>query len=230
MNTLHCLIVDDESISRKFLEHYIQQMDFLELVNSCANATDAITSLQKFHIDVVLLDIEMPEKSGLQMLEELDYKPAIILVTAKEQYAVKAYELDVVDYLVKPITYPRLEKAIGKARKFLEVNNRKADAEELFIKVNSRFVKIHYNDILYIEAQGDYIQVHVKDKKYIMYNSMSEMQKRLPDNRFVRVHRSYIINLAYVTGVKQAFVQLSENEIPLGVSYKQKFLSLIKGM
>ncbi|MBI5727891.1 MAG: response regulator transcription factor, partial [Ignavibacteriales bacterium] len=169
-------------------------------------------------------------KSGLQMLEELDYKPAIILVTAKEQYAVKAYELDVVDYLVKPITFPRLEKAIGKARKFLEVNNRKADAEELFIKVNSRFVKIHYNDILYIEAQGDYIQVHIKDKKYIMYNSMSVMQKRLPDTRFVRVHRSYIINLAYVTGVKQAFVQLSENEIPLGVSYKKKFLSLIKGM
>lgn len=230
MNTLRCLIVDDESISRKFLEHYIQQMDFLELVHSCANATDAITSLQKFHIDVVLLDIEMPEKSGLQMLEELDYKPAIILVTAKEQYAVKAYELDVVDYLVKPITFPRLEKAIGKARKFLEVNNPKADAEELFIKVNSRFVKIHYNDILYIEAQGDYIQVHIKDKKYIMYNSMSVMQKRLPGNRFVRVHRSYIVNLAYVTGVKQAFVQLSDNEIPLGVSYKKKFLSLIKGM
>lgn len=229
MEHLSCLIVDDESISRRFLEHYIQEIDFLDLVQSCGDATEALIALKKHPIDIVFLDIEMPEKSGLQLLEELDYKPAVILVTAKEQYAVKAYELDVVDYLVKPITFSRLEKAITKAKKFLDTNSTKPEDDELFVKVSSKFVKIKHSDIQYIEAQGDYVQLHTIDKRFTIYTSMSDILKRLPESKFIRIHRSFIVYLPAVKKVQTAEVQLHDVSLPLGGSYKKEFLIKIKG-
>ena len=225
---LNCLIVDDESISRKFLEHYIGEVPTLFLVKSCSSIADAEQALQKDHVDIIFLDIEMPGKSGLDFLHENEVKPLIILVTAKKEYAVKAFEYDVIDYLVKPISFPRFAKSVEKAKKILFSSGQKQKDESLVIKVSSTLVKVKLDDILYIEAKGDYIQITTKEKKYLSYGTMSEIFKKLPEKDFSRVHRSFIVRHAAISVIQDNNIILDICTIPIGVSYRKKFLQTVK--
>ncbi|MCE1188464.1 MAG: LytTR family DNA-binding domain-containing protein [Ignavibacteria bacterium] len=228
MTPIYCLIVEDEAISRQFLEHYVEQIDYLSIVGSCKSAKEALDILHDQHVDLILLDIELPGKNGLQFLDELDTPPAVILVTAREQYAVKAFEYDVIDYLVKPVTLPRLQKATQKVLKLLNQDTQSPKPEAIFVKSGAKLQKVSFNKILFIEAQGDYVHIICSDKKYIMYNSMSEIIQKLPEESFSRVHRSYIINLQFVDGIMDNVITLGSHSVPLGSSYRKNFLQKIR--
>jgi two-component system, LytTR family, response regulator len=225
---LNCLIVDDESISRKFLEHYIKEAGNLLLVKSCSSIAEAEMSMQKSHIDLIFLDIEMPGKSGLDFLHENEIKPLIILVTAKREYAVQAFEYDVVDYLVKPISFPRFMKAVEKTRKVLNASVEKLKKTSLSIKVSSNLVNIRFDEILYIEARGDYIQFVTKEKKYLTYGTMTGIFGKLPEKDFSRVHRSFIVRHDAISVIQDNNIILASVTIPIGVSYRKKFLKAVK--
>lgn len=225
---LHCLIVDDESISRKFLEHYIREIPALSLIKSCSSIADAEKALIEHHIDIMFLDIEMPGKSGLEFLHENELKPLIILVTAKKEYAVKAFEYDVMDYLVKPISFPRFAKAVEKAKKILFSSGQKPESKSIVVKVSTSLVKIQLEEILFIEAKGDYIQITTKEKKYLSYGTMADILKKLPEKDFSRVHRSFIVRHAAISVIQDNNIILDAFTIPIGVSYRKKFLQTVK--
>lgn len=224
---MHCLIVDDEAISRKFLEHFIGELDYLILSGCSQNAQEAEELLKSQKIDLIFLDVEMPQKSGLQFLDELSIKPLIILVTSQEKYAAKAFEYEVVDYLVKPINFTRFEKAVKKALRILELTESSQKDKILFLKTSQMILKLELADITFIEANGDYIQIHTFDKKYTIYSTMSAILKKLPVKQFTRIHRSFIVNDQCVERIEKAAVFIGTQELPIGVSYRKKFIAKI---
>ena len=226
---IHCLVVDDETISRKFLEHFIGELDFLELSGSCSTAGEAESILRTFPIDLIFLDVEMPEKSGLQFMDEMTEKPLVILVTSQEKYAAKAFEYEVIDYLVKPINFTRFEKAVKKALRILEHPDSSPKEKMLFLKTSQKILKLDLDEITYIEAKGDYIQIHTADKKHTIYSTMSDILKKLPANSFSRIHRSFIVNDQAVNRIEKTTVFIGPSELPIGISYRKKFLAKING-
>jgi DNA-binding LytR/AlgR family response regulator len=228
MKQIKCLIVDDEIISRKFLERYIAQSPDLMLVKSCQTAAQALAVLRTASIDLIFLDIEMPEMTGMQMLDEMTRRPVVIMVTGKEKYALKAFEYDALDYLMKPISFARFEKAVQKAIKALAQRPDQSVPEEMFIKVSSKILKVRFDTILFIEAKGDYAQLHTTERKHTIYTSMNEMLEKLPAGEFCRVHRSFIINISRVDGISRNEIQIGEHRIPIGVSFRKDFLARFK--
>ncbi len=225
---IRCLIVDDEVISRKFLEHFVSETKLLTLVASCKNAQEAEVALQNNSIDLIFLDVEMPDKSGLQLLAELSNLPLVILVTSQEKYAAKAFEYEVLDYLVKPVKFSRFERATKKALRIFEMNSTSEKGKYIFLKTSQKLIKIAIENILYIEAQGDYVQIHAIDKKHIIYSTMSEIFKKLPEKEFSRTHRSYIVQDAKVEKVEKSSILIAGKELPLGVSHRKAFLGKLE--
>lgn len=220
---IRCLIVDDENISRKFLEHFVGQTTPLILIKSCNNSEEAAKVLSEEKVDLVFLDIEMPGKSGLELLEQLEVTPLIILVSSQEKYALKSFEYEVVDYLLKPITFQRFEKAVFKAQKQLSFKVNSPLDKTILLKATNKIVKLIFRDIIYIEAKGDYLQVHTADKKILVHGTMSEMLSKLPPAEFSRIHRSYIVRDGAIEKFDKFLVYIGGAELPLGESYKKAF-------
>lgn len=227
---MNCLIVDDEEMSRNMVRHFVEQTEFLNLVGVCENAIDASNIINKEKIDVVFLDIEMPQMSGYELLDTfVDNPPQVILVTAKKDHAVEAFNYDVTDYLVKPLTYGRFLKAITRAQERLNYKQAASETgrihEELYVRSESRIVRVKYEDITYVEALADYIMIFTEDNKYIVHSTMKGFQSRLPQDRFVRLHRSYILNINKIEAIENLFVLVNKKHIPIGASYKEDFLN-----
>jgi len=222
--TLKCLIVDDEVLSRKIIEQFVEKTGFITCVKSCANPIEAVEYLSENTCDIIFLDIEMPEMSGLEFIVSLREKPQIILVTSKEEYALKAFDLDVCDYLLKPPVYARFLKAVTKAK---EIIQREADlpssSEFLFVKVDTRIVKIEFNEIDYIKGTGDYVTIYAGKSQYIVHSTMSGIENKLPGNYFVRVHKSYIINLKKISSIEDTTISIAGQIIPIGGIFKNDF-------
>ena len=219
---MKCLIVDDEPIARTILEEFVKKTDSLELAGSCKNALEASSKIRKEKIDLIFLDIEMPEMSGLDLIKTMHEKPKIILVTSKEKYAVEAFEFDVSDYIVKPPTYVRFLKAVNKVLD--SVKSEETPNTFLFVKVDSRLVKIDVNSINYIEAQGDYVSISTKEKNYTIYSTMKSLVDKINNESFVRVHRSYIVNINNITDIEDNNLLLEKKIIPIGASYKSSLM------
>lgn len=219
---LKCLIVDDEELAIKVLQKYIATVPTLELTGSCDNAMQAISFLHNHKVDLLFLDINMPEMSGLEMLKTLNDPPRVILTTAHSEYALESYEYGVVDYLLKPIKLERFIKAINTVAGLYNI--KPADREEspkfIFIKEEHITHKVDCTDILYVEAYGNYLKIYTKDKTYVQRETMNNIQKRLPDDLFIRVHKSYIINLSQLTKISGNVLFINSVEIPLGSIYK----------
>lgn len=231
---VRCLIVDDEPLAIRLIEKHIAQIESFEVVATCNTAMKAFEILNKESIDLLFLDIKMPSITGIDFLKSLKNPPPTILTTAYRNYALESYDLDIVDYLLKPIIFDRFFKAVE--RYFREnpitpppVPASKAAAVDAFIivKSGSKHHKIAANTILYIESLKDYIKIHTKDNRIVSKYKISEIEKELVAKYFLRVHRSYIVNISKVTAFTQHDIEIGAVEIPIGISYKGKVFEVL---
>ena len=225
---MRCIAVDDEKLVLDLLVDNISQVPYLQLVKACRNAIEAIEILQQEKIDLIFLDIQMPKLSGLQFIQSLQQPPMVILITAYEKYALEGYNLNVVDYLLKPVPFERFLKACNKAKKLFDLGKEKPVQKEqlpdhIFINVEYTLVKILFADILFIEGLKDYIKIHLvsSSKPVLTKMSLKGMEEKLPAGKFVRVHKSYIIAADKITIIKRDLVYLGNNEIPVSDFYKE---------
>lgn len=218
---MNCVIVDDEKISRAVIENYVQQTPTLNLVGSYSNGHDLKKALINKKIDLILLDINMPEINGIDILKTVTDIPQVVFITGHTDYAIEAFEYDVTDYLVKPIQYGRFLKAIDKAQKIHSVfGENEEDNNTIYIKSDSRLIKIDLNKITFIEALGDYVRIHTKMGKHTVLSTMKAMEQKLSDQDFLRIHKSYIVRLDKIQKVVRNNVYLETQAIPVSRSYK----------
>jgi DNA-binding LytR/AlgR family response regulator len=234
---IRCLIVDDEQHALDILLHYIQQTPLLQLVASTTNPIEALQVVATQKVDLIFLDIQMPELSGIDFIRSINGKCKVILTTAYPEFALEGYDLDVVDYLLKPIRLPRFLTAVQKAATALNNTNTESVKEQpaddyIFVKTESKgkLLKIELADIDYIEGMKNYIAIYTGGKKTLVYTSMKEMEERLPSRRFMRVHKSFIIAIDRITGIEGNRVLLKgiTAEIVAGESYKAELMKIVK--
>jgi len=219
---MNCLIVDDEQISREILAKLIDKTSQLELISSCENAKEAREVMANMKVDLVFLDVEMPGVSGIDLLESIDEKPLVIFVTSKEEYAVKAFEYDAVDYLLKPLDYARFLRATSKAKDIFESRQTVQDGmNNLFVKKDNQLVKIRFSEIKYIEASADYMLIFTEGERFIVHITMKALNERLPESEFARIHRTYTVRLDKIDSVEDNMVVIGKKYIPIGGSYKE---------
>tara|TARA_Y100001980_G_C14556922_1_gene354065 strand:+ start:34278 stop:34979 length:702 start_codon:yes stop_codon:yes gene_type:complete len=228
MVPLNCIVVDDDEASRLMITKYIDKTDFLDLSGVFDNAIDAsnlLLSNDKHNVDLIFLDIEMPDMSGLDLARSLNGLQPVIFITSQKGYAAEAFEGNTVDYIVKPPEYSRFLKAVQKAKDRYE-KTRNAELENyIFVKSESRFVRIPFDELIYLEALADYVIFHTINSKYVVHHTMKGIEKRLPDSIFSRVHRSFIINRTKISQIEDIHVSIGDNKIPIGAFYREKFLS-----
>lgn len=221
---MKCIIVDDNKMARMALKQLVSQVQNLELVAECSNAMEAYNQLAANGIDLLFLDIEMPEMSGIDLIKKLGAKkPLIIFTTAKTDYAVEAFELNVVDYLVKPITQPRLLQAVEKAQEALDSNKQEVKVEEqgfVFVKDNGMLKRISIEDILFLEAMGDYVKVHTAPKFHVVHATLKSIEEKLPASKFLRVHRSYIVAINKIDFIQEGTISIGKTSIPVADTHK----------
>lgn len=225
---MKCLIVDDEPYAVDLLTEYIQQTPFLQLVGKCYNAIEALSFLQNQEVDLIFLDINMPQLSGMQLAGLLTDKYQIIFTTAYSEYAVESYELNVIDYLLKPITFERFIKSVQKARNLINEDKPIVNKIEpptnttFFVKTGKAVVKLCFEDIYYIEALGDYVVFHLQNEKHVVYKRMKELEATLPE-QFCRIHNSYIVNMNHIAKIEDKQVQIGIIELPVSEKYHPDF-------
>ncbi len=237
MQTIKCLAIDDEYLALNILKRYVAKVPFLELTDTSKSALSAIEILAVNEIDLLFLDIQMPDISGLEFLKTLKNPPLVILTTAYQEYALSGYENDVIDYLLKPIRFERFLKAVNKAREQLELRKSvqpqisvplpKNQKEYCFIKSGYKMEKVFFKDILYIEGQKEYIYVYTKDKKYVKLQSMNRFITGLPDEEFIRIHKSYIVATNKIDAIYGNTIEIGQISLPIGRSYKDLVQKII---
>ncbi|MEP6675048.1 MAG: LytTR family DNA-binding domain-containing protein [Ferruginibacter sp.] len=227
---INCLVVDDEPIARDGLLEHIRQIDFLYPVAECKSALEASVWLQKKKIDLIYLDIQMPKLTGIDFIKNSPALPAVIFTTAYPEYAIEGYELDVLDYLLKPISFNRFLKSALKAQEFLGLKTRhevSASDDYFFIKCNQKIEKIAMNDVLYIEGMSNYIIVHTDQKKYIAYLTFKGIEERLPAHLFIRIHKSFLVSINAIRSIDVNEIRLENSTLPVSKNYKEELLSKI---
>lgn len=229
---LKCIAVDDEPLALDLLEDNIRQVPFLRLVKRCKNAFEATEVLQSEHIDLVFLDIQMPGITGLQFLKSLPAKPMVIFITAYKNHAHEGFELDVIDYLVKPVPFERFLKAVNKALEYQNLRKGQAAGagqEYLFVYSEYNLVKINIHDITHIEGLKDYIKIHLVNspKPVITRLSIKAMEENLPLSKFARTHKSFVVAVDKITSIRNNRIKLSNAEVPLSDHYKESFFRLV---
>jgi two-component system LytT family response regulator len=235
MKKIRCIVIDDEPNAIKLMESHIEKVPFLGLQSSFYDGIEGLHYMSKNPVDLVFLDINMPMLSGTELAEILPSHHKIIFTTAYPNYALQSYEYDALDYIQKPISFQRFLKAATKAELYFNSILKPTDKvqksknrEYIFIKSEKQLVKIDFKDIIVFEAQKEYISIHTAKKKYIFYKRMKELQTELP-NHFVRVHHSFIINLDFVSRIESSTVTLDKFEIPIGETFKENFLTIVRG-
>ena len=232
---LSCIVVDDEPLAREILEKYISDCPMLDNRASCANAFEAIEILEQGSIQLVFLDINMPKLSGISMIRTLEDPPEIIFTTAYPEYAVEGFELDAVDFLVKPFSFERFMKAVNKVSKRYEFRGQKTnglssdESTYLMAKSNGKIYRLHLDEVLLLEAFGDYVRIHTRTGIITTHDTLKNLGKSLPAEGFMRVHRSYIIALDRIRFLEGNRLRVGEHDIPLGQSYREHLLQYLQG-
>ncbi|AXT57105.1 LytTR family DNA-binding domain-containing protein [Aquimarina sp. AD1] len=234
MKKIRCIAIDDEPLALEVIQAHLKQIPDAELVASYTDPIEAFDKLKDSTIDLIFLDIEMPLLSGLDFVKSLKNPPKIIFTTAYRNYAIESYELlDVVDYLLKPISFMRFFKAINKYKALVntvvireEIKESAITNDHLYVNSNKKFIKINFEEILYIESIKDYVRIHLKDASIMTKDSITNFKLKLPDN-FLRIHRSFIVNIIKVTAFTKVDVEIGDKEIPIGASYKEYVMSFL---
>jgi DNA-binding LytR/AlgR family response regulator len=230
---MNVIIVDDEPLAQEVLETYVSKFPALNLIAKCSNAVEAFEVLNKNNIDLMFLDIQMPQISGIDFLKTLPNPPQVIFTTAYSEYAMDGYELNVVDYLLKPISLDRFAKAVNKAvAKELQENEPNIPAstetaDYIFVKADKKLIKIRFDQINYIEGLKDYVILHTPNGRVVTLQTMKSLEVKLPSDIFMRVHRSFIVNLANISIIEGNTVQIEKKIIPIGKNYKDVLLTII---
>jgi DNA-binding LytR/AlgR family response regulator len=230
MAKIKCLIVDDEALARKLIASHIAKVDDLELAGECSNALEAVNFLHKKSVDLIFLDIQMPGMTGLQFAQSLSSKPSIILTTAYRDFAPEAFDLQVTDYLLKPISFERFLKAMNRFMEKLSVSNLEARVSAdnfIYVKADRKTHKISITDIIYIESLDDYVKVYEQNKITITRENISTLETKLPSPPFVRIHRSFIVSTAWVKTITNESVVVNGKELPLGRVFKKSALEAL---
>jgi DNA-binding LytR/AlgR family response regulator len=235
---LKCIIIDDEPLARKGVKEYIGDVDFLELVGEFENPLKATQLLSSGDIQLIFLDIQMPKITGLEFLRSVQHPPPVIFTTAYPQYALDGFELNALDYLVKPISFDRFLKAVMKAKEYYEVRQKNlAPAGEkidpsayFFIKADNKLVKIAFNDILFVEALQNYVTIHTTDKKYVTYLTFKSVEEYLSSDQFIRTHKSYIVAASKIDSIEANDIRIGDHHIPISRNLKDEVMDrLLKG-
>ncbi len=233
--TIQCLIVDDEPVAREILESHLAKIQTIHVVGSCKSALEAFNSINSEKVDLIFLDISMPEISGLSFAKSINKNIKIIFTTAHREYAVDGFDLQAVDYLLKPISFERLLQSISK---YLDENPliKRIVTEEIiseksdfiFVRSDRKMIKINFCDINYIESLSDYIKIHLTDKTIITRETISSIEAKLPQKDFIRIHRSFIVSLASIDSFTNEYVEINKHEIPISRSYKKEVLQSLE--
>jgi len=222
---IRCLIVDDEEMSRKMLEALVKRVNSLSLIKSCENAFQALETLKHEEIDLVFLDVEMPDLNGLEFLNTLKSYPEIIICSAQEKYALKAFEHEVADFLLKPVTLERFLKAVSRIEnRFSNDSQNYANNESVFVKANNQIVSVRLKDITWVEAYGDYVNIFTEKDRLVVHATMKGIESRLPSNQFIRVHRSFIVRLDKINAIEDTLIVIGKKLIPIGDSYRNELM------
>lgn len=231
-----CLIVDDEPLARDLIRGHVEKLENFEIVAECSNAMKALNVLREKQVDLIFLDIQMPQITGTEFLKTLKHPPKVIITTAYREYALEGFELDVIDYLLKPITFERFLKAINK---YYQMNQEEvqvfsgssaeklADESFIYIKENKKVVKVHLSEIRYIEGLSEYVQVFTEKRKIITKTSMAQMEEKLISDNFLRIHKSFIVSISKIEAFTANTIEIQGKELPIGRSYKNAVLSAL---
>ncbi len=221
---MKCLIVDDNKMARMAMKQLVSQIKDLELVKECEDAMQAYNTINKEPVDLVFLDVEMPGMTGLELIKNLgNKKPLIIFTTAKKEYAVEAFELNVVDYLIKPVTTARFLQAVERANEVFLSDKQEVKIggqEFVFIKDNGVLKRISVDDIMYLEAMGDYVKVHTAQKFHVLHSTLKSIEEKLPAPKFIRVHRSYIVSLNKIDFIQESVIAIGKASVPVADTYR----------
>lgn len=228
MVKLRCVITDDEPLARKGLQSYLEKIDFLELVALCEDGIQLGNVLKEQPVDLIFLDIEMPYLSGIELLSGLTNPPKVIIVSAYEQYALKGFELEVADYLLKPVSFERFYKAVNKVYDwFVKEKTDESQPESIFIKTTQKYEKVDFADILFVEALDNYISVQTAKKRYITHATLSAFIKRLPPHNFVQIHKSFVVNVEKVTSLEGNLLGIDTYKLPVSKSYRTEIKEML---
>lgn len=236
MSEITCIIIDDEPLALDILESYIAKFPQLILVGRCRNAMEAKELLSVKKVNLMFVDINMPEISGLTFVKSLNDKPLFIFTTAYSEYAVDGFDLEAIDFLLKPISLERFQKSISKVAEYYQlrddnqVSESDLENEFIYIKANQQMQKVAYADINYVEAFADYVKIYLPEKKIVTLQTMKNMEEKLPKDKFIRVHRSFIVNQKHITSYSTTNCKVGDINLPVGKSYKDAFSSLMKNI
>lgn len=232
--SINCIVIDDELPAIQQMEDYISRVPFLKLLKSFNNAIEPITFLQNNAVDVIFLDIEMEGFTGLQLIKTLQIKPKIILTTAYDQYAIKAFDLNVSDYLLKPISFERFIQSIDKVFDFfsndkqIESQGPQYKRDYFFVKTEFRMQRIDFDDILYVEGMKEYLRIHTTTERIMTLQSFKNLEEALPSSNFIRVHKSYLVAINKIKSVERNRISIADTLIPISDTYKESFLLVVK--
>ncbi|HZY78980.1 MAG TPA: LytTR family DNA-binding domain-containing protein [Cyclobacteriaceae bacterium] len=229
---LNCLIIDDEPLARKGISEYVKEIEFLQSAGECASAAEAANIIAAKQIDLLLLDIQMPRLSGIDFLKTLTRPPMAIFTTAYSEYALEGYSLDVIDYLVKPIPFDRFLKAVQKAYDFHHLRSRdqqSSSSEYFFVKSNGKYEKVAFADILYVESMQNYVLIHLPGQKLIVYMTLAGLEAQLPQGKFIKVHKSFIVAIGQVNSIENNEIIIRQARIPISRTLKDEVLRKILG-
>jgi DNA-binding LytR/AlgR family response regulator len=232
--TIKCFVLDDEPLAAKLIQDYIERLPHLELSGMSNSPTQALGMLQKNPVDILFLDIQMPNLTGFDVLRPLSYKPKVIFTTAHREFALDCYEFDVVDFLLKPISFERFLQAVGKVYRFLpqtlplQEDTVKKEREYQYFKVDKEMVKIFLDEILWFESLKDYVKIHTLHGVLVSYLRISYLEEKLPDEQFTRIHKSFLISMKHIQALTSNYVRIAGKEIPIGRSYKSRMDAVLK--
>lgn len=224
---IRCIITDDEPLARKGLRGYIEKIDFLSLSGECEDALQLSTMIRNHPADLIFLDIEMPEISGIDWLNTIEDPPKVVIVSAYEQYALKGYEYNVVDYLLKPVSFDRFLKSVNRVRHIFEQEQRTDEKDYFFVKSGKQLKKINMQELLFIESMENYVIIHTLDTREIVYTTMKQMLNSLPEKLFLQVHRSFVVNIQHIRSVEGNHLFIGKKQIPISRSCKEKVIKEI---
>jgi DNA-binding LytR/AlgR family response regulator len=226
---ISCLIVDDVKLNRQAMHDLIAEFDFLEDAGECSNADEAMKLLNEFEPDVIFLDIEMPGVSGLEFLKSLPNPPLTVITTSHREFAVEGYEMNVFDYLVKPITRERFQKCASRIEQNFRAKRKSLFPDLFFLKVSNRYVRIRYDEIKYIEAMRDFVVIYLDQAKHVTMQTLKSFASKLPEDQFIRVHRSYVVSIHRIEAIEGSMIKIQEQKIPISDTYREHVIKTLLG-
>ena len=229
---INCIVADDEPLARKGIENFVKEIPFLTMVASCSNPLSVMELLSKQKIDLIFLDVQMPKMTGIEFLRTVKNPPLTIITTAFPNYALEGFELDVIDYLIKPISFERFIKAVNKAKEYFDVKEQsttsvKDEIDYFFIKCEKQFEKVFLNEILFVEALQNYVMVHTEKKRLITYVTLKTVEDYLPQSEFIKVSKSFIVPIQKIESISGNEIKIGSHSIPIGRTMKEEVLNTL---